>query len=306
MDELMSAVPPGSGRWVTPPPANDGSAVWSSDEYSASIEAMNRAGIPGDYSEYADFAAYSDYGGYARGANAVYAPSYTYYSNTGYSDPAVASAEFPPYWPPPGGREAPIDGYAIAAFIFGVLGVFPLGIGFGIAALRRIALRGRRGRGLAIAGLGLSAMWTVAVVIAVLIPLYLSLNGASRNSSGVITHKGSISALDLRIDDCVQLPSKLGPLATVTVIPCSQPHNGQVYTTIQATEADYPGVTPLEQQGFAACDAALPGFLGTAASSLQVVALVPNQVSWASGDRVQTCVAVNRAQKFTGDIRLHA
>jgi O-antigen ligase len=64
------------------------------------------------------------------------------------------------------------SGLAIASFVLGLLGVFTvtavLGVVLGIAALAEIRRTGRPGRGLAITGITLAAVW-IAVFVAVFI-----------------------------------------------------------------------------------------------------------------------------------------
>lgn len=146
----MSAVPPSdAGRWVTPPPLSDGADVWSSEQYTSTVDSI-----------YLDDPTYLDRPtdtSYASTASFMYSSSYPYYS----AGPRGRQS-LPPYWPQPAYQVIAVDGFAIAALIFGILGGWLLGIGFGVAALRRIGAGQRRGRGLAIAGLWLSVAWIFA------------------------------------------------------------------------------------------------------------------------------------------------
>ena len=77
--------------------------------------------------------------------------------------PDPAQGSYPPPYPYPGAPGYPprraTSGWAIAAFVFGLLACVPLGVILGIVALVKIR-RGRgSGRGLAIAGLVFSALW---------------------------------------------------------------------------------------------------------------------------------------------------
>ena len=145
--------PTDSGRWVTPPPMDDGSSVWSGEEYSVAEPAhLSSSG-------------YTGYSSYPRTSTFGYAPAYPYYTNVG-----APGQPLPPYWPRAVAAR-PIDGYAITSLVFGILGGWLFGLGFGFAALRRIGRGVRRGRGIAIAGIWLSAIWIA--VYAIVVPLYL-------------------------------------------------------------------------------------------------------------------------------------
>jgi hypothetical protein len=152
----MSALPPDSGRWVTPPPMDDGSEIWSSDQYSAST--ASRYMLPVSFS-YADYASAS--AEFPRSPNVGYPATYPYYANY----IGGSAAALPPYWPQAPGARQRVDGFAIAAFICGIIGAVLFAVGFGVAALHRLARTTDRGRGLAIAGLWLSAAWVLVTAV---------------------------------------------------------------------------------------------------------------------------------------------
>jgi hypothetical protein len=154
--DSSNAMPPAdSGRWVTPPPLDDGSSVWSGEEFASVID-----------SQYLRDPSYLDRPSdtsYASTASFMYSSAYPYYSGA-----ARVGQSLPPYWPQPANQIVAVDGWAITSLIFGILGGWILGLGFGIAALQRIAAGRRRGRGLALAGVSLSVAWIVVdAVIAV-------------------------------------------------------------------------------------------------------------------------------------------
>ena len=188
----MNAGSSDGGRWVTPPPMDDGSAVWSGDGYSAVTESDNEYGGFFGFADHADYAD-APYGsggsagssnhpaaGYAAvsprsyvpGGPSTYGGSYPYYLN---NDPATPAPPLPPYWPPPPGVAPATDGFAITSLVLGILGFVPIAaivsIVFGVLSLRRITRRPLRGRRLAISGLVLSAAWIVAIVIIVMFTL---------------------------------------------------------------------------------------------------------------------------------------
>jgi hypothetical protein len=152
----MSAHPPDSGRWVTPPPDDTGSEIWSSDEYSASTSSQSTLSANFGYADYVSAGVEVP-----RSPNVGYPATYPYYANY----IGGSAAALPPYWPQaPGARER-VDGYAITAFICGVIGAVVFAVGFGVAALRRLARTTDRGRSLALAGLWLSAAWVVVAAV---------------------------------------------------------------------------------------------------------------------------------------------
>jgi hypothetical protein len=122
-------------------------------------------------------------------------------------------------WPPPagvggypeqgfGGYPAPgyptpqrsgTNGFAIAALVLGILGffVFPilLSVIFAIVGLVQIRTSGQNGRGMAVAGLILSAMWVIGLVVVVIVAVN---NSVQRDPTGTVTQGGDISATALQ------------------------------------------------------------------------------------------------------------
>jgi hypothetical protein len=221
--------------------------VWSEDQYSVSAGSEYEL-LPG-------FAS-AEYAGYPL-ANTGFGP---YSGAFGRPDQTP-----PPYWPKPEPVAPPVDGYAITSLVFGLIGGVLFAIGFGIAALRRIGRGERSGRGLAVAGISLATAWIVVIGVVAALVVANRDDPAGRDASGAIVHKGDISPLDLRVGDCASLPTGLGAVVSVTAVPCAEPHNTQVYTTVTATAAVYPGVDPLETEGLTACRDQLAAFLGTTA-----------------------------------------
>jgi hypothetical protein len=125
------------------------------------------------------------------------------------------------------GQPAGTSGWAIASFVLGVFGVTLLGIIFGIIALKRIRRLGQKGRGLAIAGLVLSTGWLVLAIVAV---IAVGVGGANRSAStGEIVSPGHLPAFSLATGDCFNNPAGARSVTSVTAIPCTQPHNAQVF-----------------------------------------------------------------------------
>jgi hypothetical protein len=126
----------------------------------------------------------------------------------------------------------------------------------------------------------------------------------ARDTSGTITRQGQISPLELRTGDCLRVPRELsGVIHTLTVLPCSQPHNGQVFTILQAPDGPYPGDVEIQTAALDACTRAAPSFLGTDQTLLHTVAFFPPEKGWALGSRNEPCLLVDRAKDITGDIR---
>ena len=241
------------------------------------------------------------------------------YPPTPYGQPAWNSQPYPsgpygqPAWSPqpyssspygqPAWQPAPlkVDGYAITSLIFGLIGGVVFSLGFGIRALRRIGRGERRGKGLAVTGLVLSGVW---VLVAASLIAYFAGRAPTRSSNGTVIRAGQISPAQLHIGDCVKIPLSLqSGIRSLPVVPCSTPHNGQVFAAFQALNSDYPGREALTQQGLTDCQSQMAGFLGTSMTLLDVGAFVPDSTGWSLGDRTEHCLLIDRRHDITGDIR---
>ncbi|WP_158642243.1 DUF4190 domain-containing protein [Actinomadura sp. WAC 06369] len=161
--------------------------------------------------------------------------------------PAGAVPPGPPPGPvPPPGPEASTapDGprrtsrLAIVSLVTGLLGLVPLAIAFGLAALVVLRRRTRKGKGLAFGGLAASLVWTVtaAAVAAAAVVAEFSVD---RDAAGRITEGGKVHVSALREGDCY---TGFGPddvqIALVEAVPCTEPHRGEVIARV-------PAATPL-------------------------------------------------------------
>ncbi len=76
---------------------------------------------------------------------------------------------------------------------------------------------------------------------------------------------------------------------------CTDPHQAEVYGTVELSAARYPGVEVLRQRAATACAQRFAGYTGEPAgpgTELAFVEVVPTLDSWAAGDRRALCVAL--------------
>lgn len=205
----------------------------------------------------------------------------------------------PPQQTPPGGYGMPYqqlppaksgtNGFAIASLIFGVMGGVLLGFIFGFVALSQIKKRNQNGRGMAIAGLVLSTLWSLVIcgVIGVAI--------VAANDSGTTGATGGddTSVYSLRIGDCLNDLSTEDEIEELPVVPCSEPHDGEVYAEFKLTETTFPGIDAIEKKADPRCTDLLKAYAPGAIDdpAVDTYFLYPTAESWARGDRAITCIA---------------
>ncbi|KAA1251724.1 DUF4190 domain-containing protein [Mycobacterium simiae] len=223
--------------------------------------------------------------------------------------PPAQPPEQGPYGPPgyPGGYPPPpspygqahppppaslgTNGFAIASLIFGVLGGVLLSVIFGIIALTQIKRRGQSGRGMAIAGLVLSAAWTLVIVAAIVV--------------AVVADDGSVRATSLSVGDCIEsIPGDNARVLTLPKVACAKPHEGEVYAQFRVTTSNFPGQSTLESDYRERCLAAFAAYAPKAADDegYESYVLYPTQETWDQGDREVVCIATTKQQR-TGSIK---
>lgn len=204
----------------------------------------------------------------------------------------------PAAWPAPGSGPVPpppsstgTDGFAVAALVLGLIPICAgtLGIVFGVVGLRRIRTSHRGGRGMAIAGIVLGTLW-MAIIAAIVIAAVVLSDEPERAPDGSVTRRGTVFSDDLRIGDCpASVPGE--PTRTLEVVPCSEPHRGEVFGSFELSGSTYPGDAEVERFAGGGCDQRLATFVGPArVDSFELYYLTPTEDTWRDGDRKVICL----------------
>lgn len=212
-----------------------------------------------------------------------------------------------PAWAPPQPRET--DGLAIASLVVScssfVVGLTaPVGLGLGVAALRRIRRTGAQGRGLAIAGVVVGGIMTAAAVAMVaFFVLFVATAGTWATTSGsssswddgTSTMPSYVLRTDLVPGDCLVETPGTYDMTDAVVVDCAQPHAGEVLSTLPmadpvSTDLNVwdPAFTDLVDR----CDADASALLGTAtlAATGWTEVYYPHPDEWADGGRTAFCL----------------
>ncbi|MEY9964884.1 hypothetical protein ABIA33_002926 [Streptacidiphilus sp. MAP12-16] len=179
------------------------------------------------------------------------------------------------------------NGQAVTSFVLGLLAIVPVSVVFGIVALVRISRTRQRGKGLAIAGLVLSALWVLAgagVVIADVV--YLS----SHAKPGTPFAPGTRLMTQLQPGTCFMRPD--GTSQWVGVVACDQPHDAQYLATTKAPFTSYGDAGVTEAESYRTClDTEYATFPDPVALPGNVVVdfMYPTRQSWDAGSRQVRC-----------------
>lgn len=203
----------------------------------------------------------------------------------GYGPPYPAYGAPPPpplpYQNAPGGQPyAPAprtNWWAIVSLIFGVVGGVLVSLICGVIGLTKAKEYGS-GRGMAIAGIVLSAVWAVVIVVVIIVV--------------GVAGKDRVTATDVGFGDCLAEIPDTGTVLMVKTVDCAQPHAGEVFAVLTMPDGDFPGTAAVEEYQNR-CAPALARYSPSSITddSVQLYVLYPTPATWAGGDRAVTCIA---------------
>jgi Septum formation len=210
--------------------------------------------------------------------------------------PAAAGTSPSAAGPGPGPGPTPrrrTDRVAVAALVSGLVPAIPVTLVLGPLALIRVGRSGARGRALAVTGLVLAGLWTVAaaVVAAAII---------TRPPPRPVTLPHVFS---LRAGQC--LDSGTDGISGVHVISCAQAHDAEVFATFRVAGSRYPGAAALQQRAREGCGSRLAGYLNPElpATSLAQSFVYPGAGAWSAGERTVVCTVRGTSGPLTGSVR---
>jgi len=137
----------------------------------------------------------------------------------------------------------------------------------------------------------------------------LAIVGGAIGTVGALTHgfkkpvtiKYRESAVfKLHTGDCVNTPNG----QVVSVLPCSTPHQAEVFATFSLPASAWPGTATVRAQASSGCASQLAGYLNPQlAISLSQSYVFPDQVAWKAGTRTVICEVQATSGQLTGSVR---
>lgn len=191
-------------------------------------------------------------------------------------------------------RHRPTDGVAVAALVSGIVPAIPVTLVLGPLALIRTGRSGARGRALAVTGLVLAGLWTVAAAIV---------------AAAIITRPPPPkpvtlpAVFSLRAGQC--LNSGANGISGVHVLSCTQAHDAEVFATFPLAGSRYPGAAALQQRARQGCVTRLSGYLNPqlSATSLAQSYVYPGAGAWSAGERTVVCTVRSTSGPLVGSVR---
>ncbi|MFD6417115.1 DUF4190 domain-containing protein [Streptomyces sp. NPDC060194] len=209
---------------------------------------------------------------------------------------------------PPVAPHVPVNGFAIASLVTGVLCFLPgVGLVLGAVGLLQIRRRRERGTGLAAAGMALSG-------VGLAVALLLGATGAAKDFADGFRYDVEAAArrgalADLAAGDCYDPVGRQDDEEVSEVVKrsCAQPHAGEVFAVFPVEGFDsYPGDEKLDAIGADTCWERQTAFtMDTWAvpAGVEMYYFVPLEESWRLGDRSVTCAMVDERGRRKGSVR---
>jgi hypothetical protein len=129
---------------------------------------------------------------------------------------------------------------------------------------------------------------------------------ATRDDTGaVVEGNQNTDVFTLQVGDCLLDANTTTPVNTIATVPCDQPHDSEIYASIDVDGASFPGADALRAEAEASCMDAFPDFVGIdyADSKYLFTTFIPTENSWAEGDREILCTIYDDAGRTTGSLK---
>jgi hypothetical protein len=130
---------------------------------------------------------------------------------------------------------------------------------------------------------------------------------AERNSAGEITSAGVVDAFEVRVGDCFDDEAfESTEISEIPGVPCSEPHDNEVYAAFDVTGGEWPGDERIEELANEGCLDRFAGAIGKSFedSVINFATIYPSEASWKQrDDREVICVAYHmELEQLTGSI----
>jgi hypothetical protein len=118
---------------------------------------------------------------------------------------------------------------------------------------------------------------------------------------------GNVDAFDIRLGDCFNDGSASGEITSIDGVPCSEPHDNEVFALVNLTQSSFPGDEAMEALAFETCLKKFEAFVGKdyESSQLDIFPIYPTRQSWNElDDREVVCALYDLdLKKLAGSMR---
>lgn len=149
--------------------------------------------------------------------------------------------------------------------------------------------------------------WAVYALIVAGVFIYGAATEVDRDSSGAIVGEGDIDAFQIRVGDCFDdVSSDDEQVSSLPGLPCSEPHDNEVFAVFDVSIASYPGGESMSELANNSCLGHFDSFVGKdyQSSSLEISTLYPSVESWEQRDREVICAVYDmNLSKLVGSVQ---
>jgi hypothetical protein len=131
----------------------------------------------------------------------------------------------------------------------------------------------------------------------------------TRDEAGAVASPATVDAFAIELGDCMDQPvsdsGELEEVDEIKVVPCTEPHDGEVFEVLELTDGDFPGDEALTATVDEKCSAAFDTFIGMPfeESALGFFTLQPTEASWEEDDREVVCIVGDPEARTTGSLK---
>lgn len=128
----------------------------------------------------------------------------------------------------------------------------------------------------------------------------------TRDESGDVVEGGDVGSLSLKVGDCLAAEAE-GEIESVPVVPCSEPHDSELFHSFEVPGEEYPGEDEVRSITADTCIAEFENFIGLAYedSAWDVTGIFPTEATWNQVDDREVICGVFRVdgEASTGSAR---
>jgi hypothetical protein len=152
--------------------------------------------------------------------------------------------------------------------------------------------------------------WVFALLVVGYL-VYQFTTDIDRDESGAIVSAGDLDTFSVQVGDCFDDPQQIEPgeasttgISDVPGLPCSEPHDNEVYAVTPISLDTYPGLEGMQEAATAECVKLFAEFVGTSyqESELDIFTMYPSAESWSQNNDREIICATYRMDgaKLTG------
>ncbi|MEM7414097.1 MAG: septum formation family protein [Gemmatimonadota bacterium] len=116
---------------------------------------------------------------------------------------------------------------------------------------------------------------------------------AERGADGAIIEAGQLSAFEVQVGDCFDDEAfSASEISEIPAIPCSTPHDNEVYATFDVSAEEFPGDDEIDWMASEGCYERFEAAIGKSYedSVIDFTTMYPSSGSWKNGDREVVCI----------------